>query len=85
MLCLSDRLQVDEYVWQDLTLVKAHLLEIRAKLMMRGGQFEAGEELLRTCINIRTVMLGPDNPDTLAAEETLSKLVRTREGTINTT
>ena len=78
-------MQVDEYVWQDLTLVKAHLLEIRAKLMMRGGQFDAGEELLRTCINIRTVMLGPDNPDTLAAEETLSKLVRTRDGTISTT
>ncbi|KAG0568419.1 hypothetical protein KC19_6G018300 [Ceratodon purpureus] len=70
--------QVDEYVWQDLTLLKALLLEARAKLLMRGGQYEAGEELCRTCISIRTVMLGADHADTLAAQETLSKFVRKR-------
>jgi hypothetical protein len=67
-------LQVDEYVWQDLTLLKALLLEARAKLMVRGGQHDAAEELCRTCINIRTVMLGADHPDTISVQETLSKL-----------
>ncbi|XP_024394152.1 uncharacterized protein [Physcomitrium patens] len=71
--------QVDEYVWQDLTLLKALLLEARAKLLLRGCQYESGKELCRTCINIRTVMLGIDHPDTLAAQETLSKFdVRNR-------
>eukprot|EP01018_Ginkgo_biloba_P025356 Gb_07382 [translate_table: standard] len=70
--------QVDEYAWQDVTLLKAFLLETRAKLMLRGGQFDAGEELCRTCISIRTVMLGHDHPQTLAAQETLAKLVRYR-------
>lgn len=70
--------QVDEYVWQDVTLLKALLLETRAKLMLRGGQFDAGEELCRTCISIRTVMLGHDHPQTLASQETLAKVVRYR-------
>ncbi|KAI5064454.1 hypothetical protein GOP47_0021124, partial [Adiantum capillus-veneris] len=70
--------QVDEYVWQDVTLLKALLLETRAKLMLKGGQFDAGEEICRTCISIRTVMLGQDHPDTLSAQETLAKLVRYR-------
>ncbi|GLJ08510.1 hypothetical protein SUGI_0090070 [Cryptomeria japonica] len=70
--------KVDEYVWQDVTLLKALLLETRAKLMLRGGQFDAGEELCRTCISIRTVMLGHDHPQTLAAQETLAKVVRYR-------
>lgn len=66
--------QVDEYEWRDLTLLKAHLLESRAKLLMRGGQYDAGEELCRTCISIRLVMLGADHPETLAAQETFSKI-----------
>ncbi|MCO5556834.1 hypothetical protein L7F22_010387 [Adiantum nelumboides] len=70
--------QVDEFVWQDVTLLKALLLETRAKLMLKGGQFDAGEEICRTCISIRTVMLGQDHPDTLSAQETLAKLARYR-------
>ncbi|XP_031478499.1 uncharacterized protein LOC116249525 [Nymphaea colorata] len=69
---------VDEYVWQDVTLLKATLLETRAKLLLRGGQFDTGEELCRTCISIRTVMLGHHHAQTLAAQETLAKLVRFR-------
>lgn len=69
---------VDEYVWQDVTLLKALLLETRAKLMLRGGQFDASEELCRTCISIRTVMLGHNHPQTLAAQEALAKVVRYR-------
>eukprot|EP01018_Ginkgo_biloba_P034257 Gb_12687 [translate_table: standard] len=70
--------QLDEYLWQDVTLLKASLLEIRAKLMLRGGQYDGGEELCRACISIRTVMLGADHPDTVTAQETLAKLVRCR-------
>ena len=71
---------VDEYVWQDLTLVKADLLEARAKLMVRGGQYDAAEELCRTCINIRTVMLGADHPNTVFAQETLAKFGNAHKG-----
>ncbi|XP_068638647.1 uncharacterized protein [Aristolochia californica] len=81
-LCWKQRLQsahrVDEYVWQDVTLLKATLLETRAKLLLRGGHFDSGEELCRTCISIRTVMLGHNHALTLAAQETLAKLVRLR-------
>lgn len=70
--------RVDEHVWQDVTLLKATLLETRAKLLLRGGHFDSGEELCRTCISIRTVMLGHNNALTLAAQETLAKLVRMR-------
>ena len=81
-LCWKNKLQssqrVDEYVWQDVTLLKATLLETRAKLLLRGGHFDSGEELCRTCISIRTVMLGHNHALTLAAQETLAKLVRLR-------
>ncbi|KAL7143010.1 hypothetical protein ABFS83_08G162400 [Erythranthe nasuta] len=70
--------RVDEYVWQQVTLLKATLLETRAKLLLRGGCFDNGEELCRTCISIRTVMLGHNHGQTLAAQETLAKLVRMR-------
>ncbi|KAK3024318.1 hypothetical protein RJ639_043000 [Escallonia herrerae] len=81
-LCWKNKLhsnqRVDEYVWQDVTLLKATLLETRAKLLLRGGHFDSGEELCRTCISIRTVMLGHNHAQTLAAQETLAKLVRMR-------
>ncbi|XP_077236592.1 P-loop containing nucleoside triphosphate hydrolases superfamily protein [Tasmannia lanceolata] len=81
-LCWKKKLEssqrVDEYVWQDVTLLKATLLETRAKLLLRGGHFDSGEELCRTCISIRTVMLGHNHAQTLAAQETLAKLVRSR-------
>ncbi|KDP36311.1 hypothetical protein JCGZ_09526 [Jatropha curcas] len=81
-LCWKKKIQghqrVDEYVWQDVTLLKATLLETRAKLLLRGGHFDSGEKLCRTCISIRTVMLGHSHAQTLAAQETLAKLVRMR-------
>ncbi|KAL6646105.1 hypothetical protein ACP70R_017713 [Stipagrostis hirtigluma subsp. patula] len=81
-LCWRKKLQpnhrVDEFVWQEVTLLKATLLETRAKLLLRGGLFDTGEELCRTCISIRTVMLGHGHAQTIAAQETLAKLVRYR-------
>ncbi|KAL9239157.1 hypothetical protein vseg_013504 [Gypsophila vaccaria] len=70
--------KVDEYVWEEVTLLKATLMETRAKLLLRGGYFDSAEELCRTCISIRTVMLGHNHAQTLAAQETLAKLVRLR-------
>ncbi|MCO5575718.1 hypothetical protein L7F22_029521 [Adiantum nelumboides] len=70
--------QVDEHAGQDVALLKALILETRAKLMLKGGQFNAGEELCRTCISIRTVMLGHDHPDTVYAQGLLATLVRFR-------
>jgi len=75
---LERRQKVDEYVWQDVTLLKATLLETRAKLLARGGHLDSGKELCRTCISIRTVMLGHNHAQTLAAQETLARLVRMR-------
>lgn len=75
---INSHQRIDEYVWQDVTLLKATLLETRAKLLLRGGRFDNGEELCRTCISIRTVMLGHNHAQTLAAQETLAKLVRMR-------
>ena len=75
---LHSNQRVDEYAWQDVTLLKATLLETRAKLLLRGGHFDNVEEVCRTCISIRTVMLGHDHAQTLAAQETLAKLVRYR-------
>nr|KYP59888.1 hypothetical protein KK1_015330 [Cajanus cajan] len=81
-ICWKRRLQrgqkVDEYVWQDVTLLKATLLETRAKLLARGGHLDSAKELCRTCISIRTVMLGHNHAQTLAAQETLARLVRMR-------
>lgn len=80
--CWKQKLQsnqkVDEYVWKEVTLLKATLLETRATLLLRGGHFDSGEELCRTCISIRTVMLGHNHAQTLAAQKTLAKLVRMR-------
>ncbi|XP_027368877.1 uncharacterized protein LOC113874863 [Abrus precatorius] len=81
-ICWKRRLQrsqkVDEYVWQDVTLLKATLLETRAKLLARGGLLDSAKELCRTCISIRTVMLGHNHALTLAAQDTLARLVRMR-------
>ncbi|XP_047049763.1 uncharacterized protein LOC124654823 [Lolium rigidum] len=81
-LCWKKKLRadnhVDEFIWHEMTLLKAMLLETRAKLLMRGGLFDSAEELCRTCISIRTVTLGHDHAQTLAAQETLAKVVRYR-------
>ncbi|KAH7431779.1 hypothetical protein KP509_08G066200 [Ceratopteris richardii] len=74
----SGRMHVDDKSLQDVTLLKALILEARAKLLLKGGQFDAGEEICRTCISIRTAMLGHDHADTIGAQETLAKLVRSR-------
>lgn len=58
---------------QDVILLKANLHEIRAKLLLKGGHFDSGEELCRACVSIWTVMLSYNHAQTLAAQETLAK------------
>ncbi|KAM0866051.1 hypothetical protein ACQ4PT_042872 [Festuca glaucescens] len=64
------------YLWQELALLKASVLETRAKLMLRGGQYDTGDDLIRKAIFIRTSICGEQHPDTVSARETLSKLTR---------
>ncbi|KAE9459523.1 hypothetical protein C3L33_08540, partial [Rhododendron williamsianum] len=68
--------QLNPCLWQELALSRATVLETRAKLMLRGGQFDIGDDLIRKAIFIRTSICGEDHPDTIAARETLSKLTR---------
>ncbi|XP_031259485.1 uncharacterized protein LOC116117605 [Pistacia vera] len=68
--------QLNPSLWQELALSRATVLETRAKLMLRGGQFDIGDDLIRKAVFIRTSISGEDHPDTVAARETLSKLTR---------
>ncbi|KAK4435374.1 hypothetical protein Salat_0700800 [Sesamum alatum] len=68
--------QLNPYLWQDLALARANVLEIRAKLMARGGKFDIGDDLIRKAVFIRTSICGEDHPDTISARDTLSKLTR---------
>lgn len=68
--------QLNPYLWQELALSRATVLETRAKLLLRGGQFDNGDDLIRKAIFIRTSICGDDHPDTVSARETLSKLTR---------
>ncbi|KAL2252256.1 uncharacterized protein LOC105158016 [Sesamum indicum] len=68
--------QLNPCIWQELALARATVLEVRAKLMARGGQYDIGDDLIRKAIFIRTSICGEDHPDTVTARETLSKLTR---------
>ncbi|KAL0290162.1 UNVERIFIED_CONTAM: hypothetical protein Sangu_2585400 [Sesamum angustifolium] len=68
--------QLNPCIWQELALARATVLEVRAKLMARGGQYDVGDDLIRKAIFIRTSICGEDHPDTVTARETLSKLTR---------
>ncbi|XP_072986804.1 uncharacterized protein [Typha latifolia] len=64
------------YLWQELALLRATVLETRAKLMLRGGQYDRADDLVRKAIFLRTSICGEHHPDTISARETLSKLTR---------
>ncbi|KAL2348028.1 hypothetical protein Fmac_002028 [Flemingia macrophylla] len=68
--------QLNPCLWQELALCRATVLETRAKLMLRGAQFDIGDDLIRKAVFIRTSICGDDHPDTISARETLSKLTR---------
>ncbi|CAH2078180.1 unnamed protein product [Thlaspi arvense] len=68
--------QLNPVLWEELALARATVLETRAKLMIRGGQFGLADDLIRKAIFIRTSISGEDHPGTVSARETLSKLTR---------
>ncbi|XP_051119018.1 uncharacterized protein LOC127243173 [Andrographis paniculata] len=68
--------QLNPCLWQDLAVARATVLEVRAKLMMRGGAYDAADDLIRTAIFIRTSVCGEDHPDTAVSRETLAKVTR---------
>ncbi|XP_027343175.1 uncharacterized protein LOC113855744 [Abrus precatorius] len=68
--------QLNPCLWQELALCRATVLETRGKLMLRGAQFDTGDDLIRKAVYIRTSICGEDHPDTISARETLSKLTR---------
>ncbi|XP_057419632.1 uncharacterized protein LOC130713835 [Lotus japonicus] len=68
--------QLNPCLWQELALCRATVLETRAKLMLRGAQFDIGDDLIRKAVFIRASICGEDHPDTISARETLSKLTR---------
>ncbi|KAK9716606.1 hypothetical protein RND81_06G244900 [Saponaria officinalis] len=68
--------QLNPSLWQDMALARATVLETRAKLMLRGGQFDAADDLIRKTIFIRTSISGEKHADTISAKETLAKITR---------
>ncbi|PKI54018.1 uncharacterized protein LOC116215421 [Punica granatum] len=68
--------QLNPCLWQDLALLRATVLETRAKLMLRGAQFDIADDLIRKAIYIRTSICGEDHQLTVSARETLSKITR---------
>ncbi|KZV36285.1 hypothetical protein F511_14303 [Dorcoceras hygrometricum] len=68
--------QLNPLLWQELALARATVLEVRAKLMVRGGQFDVGDDLIRKAIFIRTSVSGENHPETVSARETLSRFNR---------
>ncbi|XP_010917926.1 uncharacterized protein [Elaeis guineensis] len=68
--------QSDPQLYQDLAHLRAMLLETRAKFMLKGGQYDLGEQLCRTAVSIKEVIYGWDHPETQATCETLERLMR---------
>lgn len=73
---IHTKAQLNPYLWQELALTRATVLEVRAKLMARGGQLDIADDLIRKAIFIRISICGDNHPETLSAQETLSKFTR---------
>ncbi|KAL9231013.1 hypothetical protein vseg_006288 [Gypsophila vaccaria] len=68
--------QLNPSLWHEMALSRATVLEARAKLMVRGGQFDIADDLIRKAIYIRTCISGDNHSDTLSAKGTLAKITR---------
>lgn len=77
--------QLNPCLWKDLALLRATVLETRARLMLRGGQLDIGDQLVRSAINVRELICGHDHLDTIAAREIVSKITRLRANALNHT
>ncbi|KAK9147453.1 hypothetical protein Scep_006210 [Stephania cephalantha] len=68
--------QLNPYLWQETVLLRATVLEARSKLMIRGGQYDIAEDLIKKTLNIRISICGEHHPDTESARETQNKITR---------
>ncbi|XP_031503166.1 uncharacterized protein LOC116266192 [Nymphaea colorata] len=75
--------QLNANLWHEMTLLKATLLETRAKLMLKSGMYDIGEDLCRSALSMRTVVCGLNHPDTISLREMLAKLIRFHISTQN--
>ncbi|KAG0478764.1 hypothetical protein HPP92_013483 [Vanilla planifolia] len=62
-------------IYQDLVLLRAKLLEIRTKFMVLCGQYEIGEQLCRTALNIKEAIYGWEHPETRYTSDVMQKLI----------
>ncbi|KAL5727287.1 hypothetical protein ACHQM5_000502 [Ranunculus cassubicifolius] len=68
--------QLNPYLWQELAMLRAAVLETRAKLMLKGGKYDIADDLIRKTVHIRASMYGEHHPDTISARETQGKITR---------
>ncbi|KAF5199839.1 Tir-nbs disease resistance-like protein [Thalictrum thalictroides] len=66
-------------IYHECATLKATLLEIRAKLMLQGGDHAIGQQLCGQSISIREVLYGSDHPETISVCNTMSELFRAQE------
>ena len=69
-------MQYGPHLYNEYAHLRAILLEIRAKLMMRGGLYDIGEQLCRATLNIKEVIFGRKHLETQATQQTMGKLIR---------
>ncbi|XP_057978377.1 uncharacterized protein LOC131164872 [Malania oleifera] len=71
--------RLNPYLWQQLALSRATILETSANLMLQGGHFDIGDDLIRKALFIRTSIYGENHPDAMSAHTTLSRLLELLE------
>ncbi|KAJ0963788.1 hypothetical protein J5N97_028910 [Dioscorea zingiberensis] len=67
--------QIAPNIYYEFAHLRATLLESRAKLMIRGGLYDIGEQLYRKALNIKEVICGWEHPETQATRQIIEKLI----------
>ncbi|KAG8090032.1 hypothetical protein GUJ93_ZPchr0011g28540 [Zizania palustris] len=67
---------LDPIVYHEIVRSRAELLKLRAKLMLRGGEYALAENHCMTAIGILEVVSGEDGPETDAANEILDQILK---------
>lgn len=60
---------------QDLEYLRATILETRALIMLKGGQYDRAEQLCRTAVSIKEVIYGAEHPETLSSRRLMERSV----------
>ncbi|XP_072999409.1 uncharacterized protein [Typha latifolia] len=78
--CLSGKNQSiiasDPILYQDLAHLRAILLETRARLMLKGGQYDIARQLCQTAVSIKEVIYGREHPETQSTRETFERVMK---------